>query len=58
MISNLSSEIIGVKNDSWSERRRAWRREPQGTATCRRQQKEKSLEESREMLGEAWREAR
>lgn len=57
MISNLSSEIIGVKNDSWSERRRAWRREPQGTATCRRQQ-EKSLEQGREMLGEAWREAR
>lgn len=47
MISNLRSVITGVKDDSWSERKRAWKTEPQRTPAPRRQQTENSQEESK-----------
>lgn len=44
--------IIGVKTDSWSEKGRAWRTEPQGTPTPRRWRTARKRTEEENRLGE------
>lgn len=47
VFSNLRSEVIGVENDWWRERRRGWGTEPRGTRTPGGQQREKGRETNR-----------